>query len=178
MSVARTYSVKKTRKVWTCTKCREEIPKGSPAINFAVGFRGRTQYRHDTPQCRPKTSELESSAVATVYAAMEEADVEGVDSLEDLEQVVQDVVEALEEVQSEYENNEMFEINEDLQERASVLEQAADTLGSWADGLDSEPEADDYHGPESESRYEEDHEAWLSEAKETAQEAINNIELP
>ena len=70
MSVAKIYKVKKTRKVWTCTKCRQEIPIGSPAVNFAVGFRGRTQYRHDTPQCRPKTSELESSAVATVYAAM------------------------------------------------------------------------------------------------------------
>lgn len=178
MSVARIYTVKKTRKVWTCSKCLQEIPKGSPAINFAVGFRGRTQYRHDTPQCRPKTSELESSAVATVYAAMEEVDVEGLDSLDDISEAVQSVVDALEEVASEYEQNEMYEINEDLQERVSVLEDAASELGSWDASLDSEPEADDYHGPESESRYEEDHEVWLNEAKETAQDAINNIELP
>ena len=88
------------------------------------------------------------------------------------------MVDALEEVQQEYEQNEMFEINEDLQERADMLESAASELGSWDASLDSEPEADDYHGPDAADRYEEDHEAWLSEVKETAQDAINNIELP
>lgn len=175
MSVARTYSVKKTRKVWTCTKCRQEIPIGSPAINFAVGFRGRTQYRHDTPQCRPKTSELESSAVSAVYAAQEDVDIDSLDSLEDISDAVQQVVDALEEVQQEYEDNEMFEVNEDLQQRAEILESSADTLGSWDASLDSEPERDDFTNADA---YHEAHTAWLEEVKEIAQEAINNIELP
>lgn len=175
MSVARTYSVKKTRKAWTCTGCGGTIPVGSPAINFAVGFRGRTQYRHDTPTCRPKTSELESSAVSAVYAAQEAVDIDSLDSLEDISQAVQDVVEALEEVQQEYEQNEMYEINEDLQERVSVLESSADILGSWDASLDSEPERDDFASAEA---FEEAHETWLGEVKETAQQAIDDIELP
>lgn len=175
MSVARTYSVKKTRKVWTCTKCRQEIPVGSPAINFAVGFRGYTQYRHDTPQCRPKTSELESSAVSAVYAAQEDVDIDSLDSLEDISDAVQRVVDALEEVQQEYEDNEMFEVNEDLQQRAEILESSADTLGSWDASLDSEPERDDFASAEA---FEEAHETWLGEVKETAQQAIDDIELP
>lgn len=175
MSVARIYTVKKTRKEWKCSGCGETIPVGSPAVNFAVGFRGRTQYRHDTLACRPKTSELESSAVASVYAAQEAVDVDSLDSLEEIADAVQQVVDALEEVQSEYENNEMFEVNENLQERASVLESSADTLGSWDASLDSEPERDDFTNADA---FHEAHTAWLEEVKETAQQAIDNIELP
>lgn len=175
MSLARVYNVKKTRKEWTCSKCRKTIPVGSPAVNFAVGFRGRTQYRHDTPECRPKNSDRESSAVATVYAAQEDVDIESLDSLEDISDAVQQVVDALEEVASDYEQNEMYEVNEDLHERVDILESSASELGSWDASLDSEPERDDFASVEA---FEEAHETWLNEVKETAQQAIDDAELP
>ena len=176
MSLARVYTTKKVRKDWTCGKCGAPIRKGIEGrISFAVGFRGFEQTRCLKPECYPLPSERESSAVASVYAAQEAADFSTAASLEDLEQMVQDVADACEEVASGDENNEMYEINEDLQERAETVRSAGEELANWADGLGDEPVPESEEDSEG---YQEAHDAWLEEAREAAASAVNEMELP
>lgn len=182
MSLARVHEVKRVRKPWTCEKCGVEIKVGDPAVKFAVGFRGRTRVRCAKTECFPKPSERESSLVSSVYAAQEEVDVDSAGSLEDLEQIRDDVVAATQEVAGEYEDSEMYEKNYDLQERADMLNSAADELEGWAPEED-EPQEDDEEstwtiaGTEY-SDFDEAHEAWLSEARESLKDAIDGMELP
>lgn len=175
MTVARVDLVK-GRKPWVCNKCRRDIPKGEQHRAWSVGFRGSTQRRcMDCPS--PPTSELESSAVAAVYSAIEGVDFSEAGSMDDLESMMDDIKAAVSEVADEYENNEVYEMNYDLQERAETLRNAESELESWADSLDSPPEEeegednddDDPEGP---------FQVWLDTAKEAAQDAVNNMELP
>ena len=143
MSIARTYISKKVRKDWTCGKCRQPIRKGIDGrLSFAVGFRGYEQTRCLRPECKPTRSELESSAVATVYAAQDDIDYDSLQSVDDLTEARDSVVEACNEVAEEYSSNEMFDINEDLQERAQILEDAASELENW-EPEGEEPVSDD-----------------------------------
>lgn len=176
MSLARIYHVTKSRKAWTCGKCKTELPVGSPVLTFAVGFRGHDQRRCTQPGCYPLPSERESSAVASVYDAQERVDLSPCTSLDDLENAVQYVVEACNEVAEEYENSEMFDVNEDLQERADTLHSAADELESWSSSLEEEPTEDD--DTEEGGDFESAHEAWIEEARDAAQQAIDGVELP
>jgi len=171
MSLAKVRTTKKAQKEWKCGKCGRVIQKGETVHHFAVGFRARSQQRCDSPGCYPKPSERESSLVSSVYAAQEDFDVEDCNTQEEIDERVEDVAAACEEVADEYESSEMFERNEDLQERASLLRDAADTLRDWADSLEEEPtpEAGDLA---------EDHADWLEEARETAKSAVNDVELP
>lgn len=167
MSLAKIYNVKKVRKQWTCGKCKDTINVGEPAVKFAVGFRGRTQVRCSKRECFPKPSERESSLVAGAYAAQEDVDVESATSLEDLENIRNDVTEAVREVAGEYEQSEMFEQNYDLQERADILNSSADDLEGWEPG-DEEPEDQDS----------DEYAVWLVDARDSLQSAINDMELP
>lgn len=169
------------RKTWTCEKCKAEIKVGDPAVKFAVGFRGRTRVRCAKTECYPKPSERESSMVADAYAAQEEVDVDSAASLEDLEQIRDDVAAAVRGVASEYEYSEMFDKNYDLQERAEMLNNAADELEGWEPDEDEpqegDPETWEYGGSEYPT-YGEAHEAWLSDARESLSAAIDGMELP
>ena len=165
MSVARVH-VQKTRKEWTCDKCGKTIKKGEERRTWAVGFRGRKQNRcMDCPA--PLTSELESSAVSSVYAAIEGADFDTATTKEDLDEMIGDITGAIDEVASDYESNEMFEKNYDLQERVDTLNAASSELFGWDDSLDDEPE----EGTE-------EHDEWMENARQTARDAVDGLELP
>ena len=183
MSLAKVHTVSRVRKTWTCGKCGDEIKVGQPAVKFAVGFRGRTQVRCSKTECYPKPSERESSMVADAYAAQEEADVDGATSKEDLEQIRDDVAQAVRDVASQYEDSEMFEKNYDLQERADMLNSAADDLEGWdAEDEYPEPQEDDRntweHAGEEYATLDEAHEAWLAAARESLSSKIDEMELP
>lgn len=176
MSLARLYTTQKSRKVWTCSKCRTELPVGSKVISFAVGFRGREQRRcGDKPGCYPKPSERESSLVASIYAAQEELDLSACESTVDLESALEDVAGACDEVADEYESNEMYDVNADLQERAEAVRNAGDELRNWSPD-EEEPQEEDFLGRE--STYQKVHDEWLDEARASAQEAVNSMDLP
>lgn len=180
MSLAKINQVGKVRKVTKCEKCGDTIWIGQPAVKFAVGFRGRTQVRCSKSACFPKPSERESSLVSSAYAAQEEADTSGAGSLDDLNEIRDDVAGAVREVAEEYESSEMFEKNYDLQERADTLNSAADDLEEW-EPAEEEPTEDD--GPwtidgTDYDVYEDAHEAWLDAAREALSDAINTMELP
>ena len=181
MSLARIYTTKTVRKDWKCGKCGAEIKKGVDGrISFAVGFRGYEQTRCMKQECYPTRAERESSALASVYDAVDSADFSSAASLEDLEQIRDDVAAAIREVAEEYESNEMFEINYDLQERADMLNSAADEVEAW-EPEDSEPEEDDFDEEDEESEFEsfqDQYDAWLDEARASLESAINDAELP
>lgn len=206
MSLARVYTAQKVRKDWTCGKCRRPIRKGVDGrISFAVGFHGYEQTRCTRPECQPTRSELESSAVATVYAAIDGADLDVAATSEELQSIRDDIVAACEEVADEYESNEMYEINYDLQERAEMIRSAGDELSNWTpeedepveeDYVDEEcsecggsgttenDEADcdecggtGYIGEQTEP-FEDAHDEWLTNARESLREAIDGMELP
>lgn len=174
MSLAKTWRVNRVQKPVTCEKCGDDIPKGSPAVKFAVGFRGRTRVRCDKTACFPKPSERESSMVADVYAAQEEADVSSADSLDALRQIRDDVATATREVASQYEYSEMFEKNYDLQERADMLNSAADDLEGW-EPEDDEPEQEE---GELDNDFQDRYDEWLENARQSLTDAIDGMELP
>lgn len=203
MSIARIYTSKTVRKDWVCGKCGDTIRKGLDGRrSFAVGFRGYEQTRCMKQECTPTRAELESSSIASIYDAIDSADLSACQSLEDLESVRDDVVSAIQEVADEYESNEMFEVNYDLQERVETLQAAADELGNWVpedDEPDEDEECEECSGTgriphddpaqpdqdcdecETTGRVEVDpsaREEWLEEARESLQAAMDDMELP
>lgn len=181
MSLARIYVTKKSRKVWTCGKCRTELPIGSTVLSFAVGFRGVEQKRCDKPACYPTRAQRESSMVAEVYDAQDSFSPDEAQTLEDLETAVQEVADACSSVASQYQDNPMYDVNEDLQERVSTLEAAESDLGSWADSLESEPEPEkpeDEMTPEELAAFKAEHDEWIESARQAAREAVDGVELP
>ena len=170
MSLARVHRTEKVRKDWKCEKCGAAIKKGVDGrISFSVGFRGRERTRCTDPKCYPKPSERESSAVSQVYAAQEEVDFSMADSLDTIQEMIYEIADEADAVAEEYEYSEMYHVNEDLQERASMLREAGETLrNEWDSGLSSPPEAES--GP----AYRE----WLEEARQAAEAALNEMELP
>lgn len=180
MSLAKINQISKVRKVTKCEKCGDTIYIGQPAVKFAVGFRGRTQVRCSKSACFPKPSERESSLVSSAYAAQEDADVFGAGSKEELEEIRNDVASAVREVASEYENSEMFDKNYDLQERADMLNSAADELENWEPAEDEPTEEEEewtIDGTDY-SDFDEAHDAWLEAARNALEAAIDQMELP
>jgi hypothetical protein len=174
------HQVKRVRKPWTCEKCKAEIKVGDPAVKFAVGFRGRTRVRCSKSECFPKPSERESSLVAEVYSAQEEAGVDSAETLEDLYSVRDDVAQAAREVAGQYEESEMFEKNYDHQERADTLNSAADDLEAW-EPIEDEPNEDDGQctvDGEDYDDFQEAHAMWFDATRQSLSEAINDMELP
>lgn len=183
MSIARVYTTKgPVRKDGLkCGKCGDPIVKGQDKRRtFSVGFRGYEQTRCMKSDCTPTRSELESSAVASVYDAIDSADVDGAASYDDLTSLRDEIAEAFNEVASEYEGNEMYDINEQLQERVEMLQNSASELEQW------EPENEEpvWEAPESEPEaepdedFEQEHDDWLEEARESLRSKIDELEIP
>lgn len=180
MSLAKVNRIGRVRKPGKCEKCGLEIEVGDPAVRFSVGFRGMTRTRCTKGECFPKPSERESSLVSSVYAAQEEADVESAGSLEELEQIRDDIATATREVAEEYEYSESP--SPDNEERAETLNSAADELENWQPEGDDEPDEDNeetwtYNGHDFED-YESAHDEWLLHARTSLEAAINEMELP
>jgi hypothetical protein len=137
-----------------CEKCREPIEKGETYIWYFVGFRSRLKHvRHDRPECRPRTSELESSNKAEAFAAIEEAE----DALaalrgepgeaSDIDEIVSAAAESINEVAGQYrEADESFGGGGSTvsAEIADELEGAAQELESFQADTD-EPDACERH---------------------------------
>ena len=146
MSIAKVEYTKKARKdQGKCEKCGTPLPVGSAYRYFYVGFRSNWKHvRCMAAACAPKQSELESSKLAQVYAAMEDfeenldgySDWDEIQSgLADLAQSVRDVAEEYREA-SEDENGNVF--NTMAEERAEALDSAADEF----EDIDVEDEAE------------------------------------
>ena len=180
MSLAKLSIIEKSRKEFECSKCGETIPKGSSTVRFSVGFRGRVQTRHN-PKCFPKPSERESSIIADIYAAQEDFDISGLETVDDITSAIGDVQSACDEVIQQYSDNPTYDGNDDLQERVSTIESARDELDQWESNIDvADP------GEESEMLWDEDsyeswqahHDAYVEAMRDAANNAVDNMELP
>lgn len=145
MSVAKVHTVAKARKdQGECESCRTPLPAGSPYRWFSVGFRSKFKHKRCTkPVCTPRPSQLESSKLADVYAAQEDAEdaIDSASEIDDITAAVGELGSAIREVADEYteastdDNGTVFNI--EAQERAETLEAAADECDGWT------PEAED-----------------------------------
>lgn len=153
MSQARVYTSPRNAgrkgKRLVCESCRNEIPKGEPYRWFKVGFRSRYKHvrcmRH---QCTPTRSQLESSKMSGVYAAVETAEsaVNGVAWGGDAADVVQQLKSALEDAGSEFETvaDEYSEAAEAMGGAGEQMKTVADSIRDAASELSSfEPSEDE-----------------------------------
>ena len=182
MSQARIYTTKKVRKDWTCGKCGAQIRKGIDGrLSFAVGFRGYEQTRCLKLECRPSRSQLRASAAARASDAQDSVDPSSLGSLEEIEEALGSIADACDEVADEYESNEMYEINYDLQERAETIRSAGDELRDWSFD-EEEPVEEDFMDEDDEEydpeAFETAHDEWLENVREAAQSAVDEMDLP
>lgn len=177
MSQAKVHRAAKARKVWTCGKCGTTINVGEPVLSYSVGFRGREQRRCDKASCYPTRAERESSQVASVYDVVDNLDWMGATSMEDLTDLIEQAAESMREVAQEYEQSEMYEKNPDLQERAEMLNAGADSLDGWEPNA-TEPTTDDPETWDEYASFEAAHEAWFDDARNEAQQTVDEVELP
>lgn len=134
MSLAKVNTVR-SRKNYTCEKCKIPIEKGQMYRWFKVGFRSRYKHvRCMAPSCAPRDSERESSMLSGVYAALEDASfqVGMASSIEDLRSALEEAGSQINDVASEYSYaaEAMGEAGYENQEKADMLEQAADELAN------------------------------------------------
>lgn len=185
-----------------CGNCGVTIEVGQPYKWFQVGFRGYTQFRCAKSGCHPRPSQLESSQIADVMAAIESAEDE-LDSLGDsaesaqefeseAQDLLQQVQDAIEEVASVYEEaDEAMGGNQATEsyERAETLR--GNDLGSFSlSASDPEGCGDDWKGEDDDE--EPSHETpesgcaecdsrlddWREECRDEVREALSNVELP
>jgi len=109
MSLAPIAHVKKSQKPNTpCEKCGVELPKGSAYRYFYVGYRSNAKrVRCAKPECTPRPSELESSKLAEVYAAQEDAQdqldrLDIASTKEEITEIVSNFGDRVQEVADEY----------------------------------------------------------------------------
>jgi len=194
MSVARLYTVKKSRKDQKpCGKCGAELPAGTPYLYYYVGFRSNYKYvRCTKADCYPMPSERESSKIAPILAAQENfaRNIDSADSPDDIAALVQEVGTAIREVADEYQEalDAWENGNYELEEKASHYESQADEPENWTWG---EGDTDytlclEHDGREDEVGEEaiqncdacqENREQWLQECRDAAQEIVDNIEF-
>jgi len=142
---ARVKHVKRAQKEYTCGKCRNTIAKSDPYRWAKPGFRSKTKLvRCMTPACVFRPSELDTSKMSDAYAAIEgaEDDLGGCETIEDAKGVFEACAEGLRGVAGEYqEASDQWadgQGHEEWQERADMLEEAAQTLDDWADQYDED----------------------------------------
>lgn len=137
-----------------CGKCGEPIEKGQSYRWFKVGFRSRTKYiRCWKSGCTPKQSEMTTSKMAGVYAAIEDATAnlealrgsheEDTSSIKsELESAAQSIREVADEYREAAEASPTgLVFGEDLNERADAVEAGADEIENW-DAEEDEPDLD------------------------------------
>ena len=167
----------------TCERDGTLINKGEPYRWFKVGF--RSNYKHIRcmkPECTPRPSELESSNLATAYAAQEDAldSANSVDNPDDAQQVVDEFSSALQELAEEYrtasENpNTGVVFNTDAEERADTLESAAGELDGFDPPELPEPCPDHPEGSSNCDSCTGILEDYVEELREATRAAINEV---
>ena len=195
MSIARVYTVQRANKdQGKCEKDGTLLPKGSAYRWWTKGFRSRYKHvRCMKPTCTPRPSELESSLLASVYAAQEDAQprlsalysdvVDNADELtQALQEILEDVAAATDDVVQQYrDQDEQFGGggNTDSAERADTLEAAAEALREWQP--DGEPDACEAHDEIGQQPGCDDCqralESWRDDAVNSAEQALAEMEV-
>lgn len=195
MSLSRTHYVAKARKPQgKCSKCQDPINVGDAYLYWQPMFRSNYKVvRCRKYACQPKQSELETSNVSTIYAAIESAEdtINNITTTDtsDFEREVQDafdeITSAFEEVKDEYQSvaDEYFGGYGPNAERAEQLESDMDTVPQFSLTIDA-PEPCEEHSDEGKDEPVEGCEAcaenvetFLSDARQEAQDALSEVEV-
>lgn len=138
----------RARKSYECEKCGKKIQPGEMYRWYKLGFRSNLRRtRCMQPVCTPKRSELVTSKLSAVYAAVEdaEADINACDTVDGVEAAVASVGDICREIAEEYREAAVnpdtgVEFNPDNIERADTLDGIADELESWSCDADEREE--------------------------------------
>lgn len=183
-----------------CGNCGDEILPGTPYRWFTVGFRGYPQFRCMKASCAPRPSQLESSQIADVLSAIEDAQsqIDGIDgeTAQEFESQAQDILQtvqdAIDEVKSAYEEadeamggnqaTEAYERAETLggNDLTSFSLSASDPDGCGSDWKgEGDDEADDHDTPEDGcDNCRQLVDDFLDEARAEVMQALDDVELP
>lgn len=190
MSIARLHHVGRAQKdQGKCQRCGVELNKGDAYVWWTVGFRSQFKYKVCTKtECQPSESSRESSKYATILAAQESfsAQIENVDTRDEIIELVAEVASAVEEVRDEYQEAlDAFENgNSQMEEFVEHYESQLSEIESWEPDEGDEPEVcDDHDGLEPD---EADclacnecinmRQAWLDAMREQAGDVVMNLE--
>lgn len=145
MSIAKVVHVGRSQKEYRCERCGETIPKGSSYRKFTVGFRSNYTHRRCMESaCTPTRGELDASKMASVWDAQDDFEkaLDEAGTVDDLRSALEDYAGALRDVAEEYEQASQNEhgvvFNVDAEERAEMLNSAADEV----EGIDIEDPED------------------------------------
>lgn len=139
MPRVKTSTKNRAGKVYKCGRCGRTIEPGEKYFSWSFRY-GGTQRR--CAEHYPKQSELTQSIVGEIYAAVEtaETEIEGAETVEDVNLAVQGVAEAARQVFDQYtEAAEPFQGGGASGERAEELEPWVDELEGF-DPDDSDPD--------------------------------------
>jgi hypothetical protein len=173
---AKIHSVTKSMKEVECTKCHDTIPVGSPYQYFKPGYRGRLKVRRCMkPACTPKRSELDTSKLAEVFAAQEDAEatINEATEIPEIVTAVEAVKEEAERIQQEYQDavDAAPMMNGQMEERMSALDTYVNELEGF-DAGETEELGDD---PDDEAQAE--YEAALNQVRDEALDLIGSFEF-
>lgn len=188
MSQAKIYAVKTARKAQgPCQKCGIQILPGMPYRFFVKGFRSKFKHiRCMKPECSPTRADRESSMLAEIYAAIDDASFMGMESLEEIKGVLEEVASVARDLAEQYatasvNQNTGAVFNVDAEERGQQLESYADDLDSWDPSEDEpeEPTEDNWDDQEFDTleeavdAWKEKHNEWLDQCIDEAREALD-----
>jgi hypothetical protein len=160
--MARVTTVKAARKAQgRCGRCGKEIEAGDGYRHASPGFRSRKLVRCLEDKCRFRASDLTTSKVAQVYAAVEAVedslpiDAEDHESVKaEAEGLVSGMQEEIEGVRDEYQEAlDQWEYgNEQIQEKVDEVEEWVNACENWeCPDLDEDMDLDDYAAQVNES---------------------------
>jgi hypothetical protein len=173
---AKIHTVAKSMKEVECTKCHDTIPVGSPYQYFKPGYRGRLKVRRCMkPDCTPKRSELDTSKLAEVYAAQEDATdtIANATTIADVTEAVDAVHEEAERIQQEYQDavDASPMMSGQMEDRMSAL----DTYISELEGFD--PGETEELGDDPDDEAQAEYDEALSRARDEALDLIGSFEF-
>lgn len=191
MSVQKVTTVKAARKPpGKCGGCGKDLGVGDGYLWWTMGFRSsHRKIRCLAAACYPLPSQRETSKAAGILAAQEAftANLEGLESVDDVEAAVQEVADVIAEVRDEYQEAlDAWEYgNEALQEKVDHYEAQASELDGWRyDGADDWELCDEHYDGDTDAAEVLTCEAcaanrdrWYDELRAAALEAVGAVEL-
>lgn len=157
--------------IYTCDKCGNEIEAGTDYLTWKFN-RGSRYFRH--PECGyPHRSELSHSKMGGLWDAVDDFDVSGCASPDEIKEALEAVASAAREVATEYSEavNNIEQAFPSGNNTSEACRATADELEGWADELEGWEPSEDYDGVETQG---DEFERYLESCRDEAQDLVNN----
>lgn len=162
-----------------CEKCRKPLPKGSAYIHWTFRF-GWKHTRCTDPTCYPKPSELTQSEIKSNAYAIQETDISEATTIEDLEELRGEAAQGVEEIVDLIQ--EKLEAIEEGMGHANApvyeeLDERRDEYECWEqeiEGVEFE-EFDEYIPEDADDQEKAEHKTdWFEDQRLVLQDALDN----